>query len=223
MPQIDFGWNAFVVSYKIGMYQNLLNLVNEQMEKDLVELAQEVEKVASQLEDDQRGDDYQDYLVNNYLEREEYQSIFLHAFFAASFAMLEHELVQVCENARRKAESPFSVKDLPRRDHLGSTKKYLKKLGIDFPAGSSVWRKAKEYGKVRNKIMHEGSSLGEDKDLIRFASEHEVLVETSPGIETKEYDLRLTRKFCEMALNDIKKVLIQVNVAYENWARAGTT
>ena len=115
------------------------------------------------------------------------------------------------------------MKDLPRRDHLESAKKYLKKLGVDFPAGSSAWKQAKEYGKVRNKIMHEGSPLGEDEDIIRFANEHGVLVETSPVSGRKEFDLRLTRKFCAMALNDIEKVLIQANVAYENWDRTGTT
>ena len=70
--------------------------------------------------------------------------------------------------------------------------------------------------------MHEGSALGENDGIIPFASENGILVETSSIDGHKEFDLQLTRDFCEKALNDIKKLLIQVNVAYQRWLQERT-
>ena len=222
MPTIDLGWHEFLVSHKIGMYRNLLDLVDQQIEKDLLELAQKVEKAASQLAHDYGQNDYQDYLINEYLEREEYKGIFLHAFFASSFALFEHELMRICEWARREAKSPFSVKDFGRRDYMKHVKEYLKKLGVDFPGGSSEWKQATKYRTIRNKITHEGSALGENDGITCFANENGILVETPSVDGNKESDLRLTREFCGKALNDMKKVLIQVNVAYQQWLQDRT-
>ena len=156
MPTIKHGWHDFIISHKVGMYRNLLDLVERQMENDLEELAQGAEKAASQLEDDHGRYEYQEYLSEEYLEREVYKGILLHAFFASSFALFEHELVRVCEWARREAKSPFSVKDFGRRDYMNDVKKYLKTLGVDFPAGTMEWKQATEYRTIRNKITHEG-------------------------------------------------------------------
>ena len=222
MPTIKLGWHEFIISHKVGTYRNLLDLVDRQIEEDLVELAQEAEKAASQLEDDHGRYEYQDYLSEEYFEREEYKGIFFHAFFASSFALFEHELVRVCEWARRKAKSPFSVKDFGGRNYMEDVKTYLKKLGVDFPAGSLEWKQATDYRTIRNKIMHEGSALGENDGIVPFASENGILVETSSIDGHKEFDLQLTRDFCEKALNDIKKLLIQVNVAYQRWLQERT-
>ena len=96
--------HEFVMSHRVGMYRHLLDLVDRQIEKDLKELTQEAEKASSQLEED---DGHEDYLLDAYLERQEYMGIFLHAFFASSFALFEHELVRVCDRACREAKSPF--------------------------------------------------------------------------------------------------------------------
>ena len=125
-------------------------MVDHQMEKDLLALAQEVEKAARPLEDDHRGDDYQDYLVNNYLEQEENQSISSTPFLLRPSPCWNMSWCGYVNRPVGSGES-LSVKDLPRRDHLESAKKYLKKLGVDFPADSSEWKQAKEYGKLETK------------------------------------------------------------------------
>lgn len=222
MPTIKLGWHEFIISHKVGTYRNLLDLVDRQIEKDLVELAQEAKKAARQLKDDYGRNEYQDHLSEEYLEREEYKGIFLHAFFASSFALFEHELVRVCEWARRETKSPFSVKDFGRRDYMENVKNYLKKLGIEFPAGSSEWKQATKYRTVRNKIMHEGGELGENDGIIPFARDNGILTETLLINGNKEYNLQLTRSFCEQSLNNMQKVLIQINAAYQQWLQERT-
>ena len=222
MPTIKFGWYEFVISHRVSTYRNLLELVDRQLEKDLSELAQEVEKAASELEDDFGRSEYPEYLIEVYLEREEYKGIFLNSFFASSFALFEHELVQVCEWARTTTKNPFSVKDFGGRDHMGNVKRYLKKVGVVFPADTLEWKQATKYRTIRNKVMHEGGMLAENDGIIGFANENGILVETSLIDGDIELRLQLTRSFCEKALNDYRKVLVQVNSAYQQWLQERT-
>lgn len=202
MPTIKSGWYEFVISHRVNAYRNLLELVDRQFEKDLSELAQEVKRAASQLEDDYGGSEYPEYLIEEYLEREEYKGIFLNSIFATSFALFEHELIKVCEWARTTTDNPFSVKDFGGRDHMGNVKRYLKKVGVAFPADTFEWKQATEYRTIRNKVMHEGGMLGENDGIIGFANENGIVVETSLIDGDIELRLQLTRSFCEKALND---------------------
>lgn len=222
MPTIKFGWYEFVISHRVDTYRNLLEVVDRQFEKDLSELTQEVEKAVSELEDDFGRSEYPEYLIEEYLEREEYKGIFLNSFFASSFALFEHELVQVCEWARMATKNPFSVKDFGGRDHMGNVKRYLKKVGVVFPADTLEWKQATEYRTIRNKVMHEGGMLGENDGIISFANENGIVVETSLMDGDTELRLQLTRSFCEKALNDYRKILVQVSSAYRQWLQERT-
>lgn len=223
MPTVNFGWYEFVVSHKVSSYRNLLELVDQQLEGDLAELEQEALKIASQQQEDGLGrDEYREHLYEEYFEREEYKAIFLQALFASSFALFEHELVRVCEWARKETENPFSVKDFGGRDYMENVKKYLKKLGLDFPANTSEWQKATEYRTIRNKIVHQGGALGENDIIIGFARRNGILGETALTDGDKEFHLQLTRAFCDKVLNDFLKVLTEVNSAYEQWLQVRT-
>ncbi len=217
MTTIKFEWNEFVIASKFDVYRKLLDSVVQQMEKDLMELAQRVEGVASQPENDPRRDDYRDYLAEEHLEIEGIEAIFLHAFFASSFALFEHELVRVCERARRETYSQCSVQDLGNRDYMNSAKEYLKKLGMGFPAGTLEWKQATDYRKIRNKIMHAGSGLGEKDDVIPIAKANGILRESSLTYGVKQFELHLTKDFCNRAMMAFRKVLIDVVSAYRQW------
>ena len=220
MPEIKFEWNEFIIASKFDVYRKLLDSVVQQMEKDLVELAQRVERVAIQPENDPGRDDYRDYLAEEYLEIEGIEGIFLHAFFASSFALFEHELMRVCERARRETNSQCSVQDSGNRDYMNSAKEYLKKLGMGFPSGTFEWKQATDYRKIRNKIMHAGSGLGEKDKVIPIAKANGILRESSLIYGEKQYELHLTKDFCNKAMRDFRKVLIDVVSAYQQWKKS---
>ena len=208
----------FFVSYKLDMHRKLLDLVDQQIEKDGLALEQRLEEAVSQ-----RKYDYYEHHIDKRFDLEEYMRIFLDAFFASSFALFKYELVQVCKWAQEVVKTPFSVKDFGRSASMCDVKRYLSRLGVDFPARSSEWKQATDYLKIRNKIMHAGSALGESDSIFPFAKENGILVE-APSIEgNKEFTLQLTREFCEKALDDMKQVLIQVNIAYEKWRTERTS
>ena len=180
MPTIRLEWNEIIITYKFDVYRNLMDLVERQIEEDLAKMAQEAERVASQPEYDPRLDDYRDHLAEEYVEREHHMGIFLNALFASSFALFEHELVRVCEWARREANSQSSVMDLGRRDYMNNAKQYLKKLGMGFPAGSLEWKQATNHRTIRNSIVHAGSRLRKsDTTITSFAKRNGILDETS--------------------------------------------
>ena len=220
--------DEFIVSYNLDKHRNLLNLVDQQIKKDELALTQELEKDTSHIEADLR-DDYYEHLLAQRSDLEEYKRIFLDAFFASSFALFEYELVQVCKWANKAVNRTFSEKDFGRSASMSDVKDYLKKLGVDFPAGSSEWKQATDYRKIRNRIMHAGSALDENDDIFPFAKENGILDE-APSVDWNmpaptnqaaphqpQFTLQLTREFCEKALDDMKQVLIQVNVAYMKW------
>ena len=120
MPRVEFGLYELSISFKMDSYRRLLDSVNQQMDKDLTDLGLEAERAGQAEEGDDSQIDYRDYLSEEYLEREMLKGIFLHSFFASSFALFEHELVRICERARRDAKSPFSVKD------FGGARRYEK-------------------------------------------------------------------------------------------------
>ena len=214
------GWYRlyeFTLRYRISTYRNLLDLIDGQLAKDFQEWERQIEETDYLFEDDDHVQWEVDNITNGFAERERYTAIFLSSFFASSFALLEHELVQVCELARMQTKSPFSVKDFGGRDYMENAKKYLKRLGVKVTADSSEWTHATNYRTIRNKIMHEGGRLGQSDSIVGFAAENGILVDTPLLGEDRELSLCMTREFCRKALNDMETVLLQVGNAYYQW------
>ena len=224
MPRIGFNQdlNELTISLRMETHRNLLDLIDQQMDNDLTSLAQESERTTRQIEEEKNHTymDYRDHLAEQYVEREEFKGIFLNSFFAASFALFEHELVHICDRAQGDVNIPFSVRDLGGRDYMTNAKKYLKKLEVAFPADSDEWSKTTKYREVRNKIMHQGGILAETEGIIGFAKKNDVLVAHELRNGKKLFELRLTRKFCSSALRDMEQLLKKVNTAYLQWHQA---
>ena len=125
--------------------------------------------------------------------------------------------MRVCEFARRAIQFPFSVKDFGARDYMGNAKTYLQKLGVDVPVGSAEWTRVTQYRTIRNKIMHDGGVLGENENIIDFATKNEILIEIPLMGGNREHDLRLSREFCLQALNDMEAVLRKWGTAFQEW------
>ena len=128
-------------SHRIRTHRELLDLVDQRLEVDLRWLEQEEEAFADQLEIEAQLE-FEAYLADRYGERQELKSIFFSSLFVGSFALFEHELVKICERARRESCNPISVKDFGGRDYLENSKRYLRKLGMTLPVGTPEWQQA---------------------------------------------------------------------------------
>ena len=205
------------VTYKMATHRHLLEIVERQLEEDFQTWQRETAEAKIEITGDDHLQWYVDKSIDESLERDVYMGIFLSSLFVSSFAMFEHELMRIYDYVKRDAMTPFSVKDFERRDYMESAKDYLKKLGVVVPADTLEWKQATNYRTIRNKIMHEGGYLGESDGILCFATENEILIEHQVIKGTKEFDLRLTREFCDRVLNDMERVQLQVNAAYRQW------
>ena len=203
-------------SHKIQTHRELLDLVDQRLEEDLVSMEEKEAEMADHM-DPEAIPEYEAYLADRHQERQELKSIFLSSWFVGSFALFEHEMVRICERARRETDNPISVRDFGGRDYLENTKKYLKKMGMALPLDTAGWKEAISYRAIRNKIMHEGSTLGEDDGILKYAQERGIVVTINLGEDLEQHELRLTKEFCDDALTNFNAVLRDMNVAYGSW------
>ena len=218
MPSIGTNFFDILVSGQFDIYRGLLHSVDQQIDRDLIKFGQKMQDSANQDDDEYSQWMYQEFIVDEYVQREEHKGVFLDAIFVALFAFFEHELTRLCDNARNKVNCPWSVTEFGHNNRMGKAKDYLKKLGIDFPADSQAWSAAKKYQTIRNRIVHVGNTLKEEeKDLIDFAKGKEILVEGALPDGSKKFTVQLTSDFCDVAISDVEMVVIEVNRAYWQW------
>ena len=143
----------------------------------------------------------------------QFKNILFNSFFAASFALFEHKLRNICERAQTAMGSPFSMEDIRSGPVLDRAKTYLTKLGVDFPAQDSDWQVIRYYAEIRNKLMHEGGLLPESGSLTEYALSKQIV----SGWNGRE--LLLTRPFCEEAVNNFEGFLLRVHRVFEEFRR----
>ena len=126
----------------------------------------------------------------------------MNSFFSSSFALFEHQMLRICKEAQKHSGSRFSVKDMGGSSPIDQSKKYLERLGLDFPAGGSDWKEIVRYRQIRNLVMHGGGSLPDRGDLLDYVNAKEIAASLGGR------ELELSRAFCEEALNTLNEFLL---------------
>ena len=219
MPRALFKIDRSMVSRKVRRYRDLLELVGTYVDKNLQDWRQETDKIAQGMPSDLERQEFYEFYFDDHNDQEEFIVITMNSLFLASYGLYERELNRFCERAARKAEN----QNARCRRYLKGAKDYLKGLGVKFPANTPEWREIDNYRLIRNKIAHAAGLLDPDKEsddkdkkevkrIIAFARKHGVIAEWG-GVQ----QLELTRAFCENALNDFEKSLLDIHEAYEHW------
>ena len=139
----------------------------------------------------------------------------MNSFFLASFALFENQLMRICRRAQRNCGNSSSVKDLRSPSPTDRAKKYLRKLGVEFPAETSEWQEITKYREIRNKIAHEGGVLPLQGHIADFAKSKQIVTAWGGNL-----NLELTRPFCDDALSRFRRFLLEVHRAYVLWLKA---
>ena len=210
IPPNPWAFDEFWIIDEFVVHRDLLDLLDPQLDSLLRERKQVLIEAAESIEEAVQDELY--FLLYDEEERgERFKNILFNSFFAASFALFEHKLRTICQQAQTAMGSPFSVDDIRPRSILDSTKTYLTRLGVDFPAQDSDWQVIKKYSEIRNKLMHEGGRLPENGELTAYAlSKQIVIVSDRNGRE-----LVLTRSFCEEAVNNLEGFVLRVHRAFK--------
>ena len=195
--------NEFVV------HRDLLDLLDPQLDSLLRERKQVLIEAAESTEVEAVQEEIYGLLYDEDNRGERFKNILFNSFFAASFALFEHKLRNICQLAQTAMGSSFSVDDIGPRSILDSAKMYLTRLGVDFPAQDSDWQVIKNYAGIRNKLMHEGGLLSEGGELTEYALRKQIVSDRNGR------ELVLTRSFCEEAVNNLERFVLRVHRAFQ--------
>lgn len=201
----------YMIRHEFNVYERYLGLLEPHIENILVAWEEAINQEANQIEDSEQRDTFFEAYSDEYHEFTQMNVLLMNSFFCSCFALFEEHLVRICDKAKSKRDCPFSVGDL-KGSLSDRVKKFLRRLDIAIPTDSSEWPEITKYIEIRNKIMHDGALVGRKWDHIDYA-EGKGIVPTG-GIE-----LELTRSFCKEALENYRRFLIMVHIAYEEGVR----
>ena len=203
-----------VISYEWELQSRYLNLLEPYLAKTLQDWDQAIEQQAQQIDDEGERSEFYDFHSDEYHDHLGLRVILMNSFFQASFALFENQLMRICRRAQRNCGSPFSVRDLRSSSPTARAKKYLRKLGVEFPAETPKWQEITKYRQIRNKITHEGGILPPQEQIEDFAKAKQI-VNPSGG----NSNLELTRPFCDEAIKNFEQFMLEVHRAYVLWLK----
>ena len=214
MGKGQLSWPEMLLISEFEAHREFLDLIEGGLRDSLIRKAQDLKAAAKAAENRDEHDELisEMYVYEQESEEGQFMAIVFNSFFAATFALFEHTLFRICKQARRDASYHASVSG---RDRMSSAKRYLIRLGIDFPSHGPEWDEIKLYKEIRNKIMHEGATLPEGKqDLLAYARKKGVVSRWS------ERELELNRPFCEEALENLIQFTLEIHRAHRRWQKA---
>ncbi len=93
-------------------------------------------------------------------------------------------------------------------------------LSFEFPSDAPEWKEIHQYyGKIRNKIVHEGGHLSRrkpsDRNLIDYAKKESIVWKWSMDPKEESLALELTRPYCEKAIDNFERFMIQLADAWD--------
>ena len=212
---VQKGFYHYIITDKMDLYRRCLEHCESLLQDDLEKWERDWLETTNDFEDEYTRNQFDQFVHGEHADRLEFQSIVLSTFFLAAFAMFEHELIGFCRRAKQHSNSQLSMDNFGTRSPTEKAKKYLKSLGVDFPANSPEWSEITRYREIRNGIMHKGGTLRSTDSIAEYASKKDLL---ATGGEFPE--LALTKTFYEEAVNNMGSFLCKVVDAYEAWRKS---
>lgn len=198
---------SWLIQYEWRIYRRFLDSLEGHVSGALRDLDQILEQES---DEDQREflrelneDYYTDYL--------QFKDILLNSSFTASYALFERHLTRLCQRAKLRRKTPFSVNDL-KGSPKERGKAYLTKLGIAFPSNTPEWNAINRYAAIRNKLVHEGGVVEKEWSHFDYAKARGIIEPSEIPPDSKEPPryIKVTRPFCDEACSDFKNFLLKV-------------
>ena len=184
--------------------ESYLSEVTDDWEKD-------IDRQALEIEDEDLRDGFYEFHSEDYHELLEYKAILLNSFFTTSYALFERQLTTICDFAKQRDGTPFSVRDFGTQNYPEKVKEYLEKLKVEFPKDTTEWQRVRIYQGIRNKIMHEGGYVKGSWNYYDAAKNMGTVSGDKEDVYSEQ--LKLTRPMCEEAAHTFERFLVMVRKA----------
>lgn len=210
---INMGLNSF--KNYINELENFLSSQHRELEEEYKQHTKNMDSEEAQYIYEYQYDDQFHYI------REEFPNILHKSFIVSIYSFLEQELNNICLHIEKNSSFKVPNQELRNENGIFNSYKFLKEVAnVNVKPVSSEWEKIKQINKIRNHIVHNGNdildrymnpkSIEEIRknqtlrafEFFRLAEEDKNFTKSrvSPN-ETKKYDIKFTRDFCEEALN----------------------
>ena len=207
-----YAMEHLTVAYEWSRHRSFMNILEPQLEVAFKDWRQVVDRRLRETEDEIEEDFFIDYYNDGIEDFQHHQVILVNSFFTGSWSLFEYQLTKLCDLVKCRSGNPFSVGEFGG-SFTDVAKDYLKKLGVDFPAGNAPeWLRIRKYQEVRNKIIHQGAAVSRKWGHYKWA-EGEEIVNDSGKIPRFE----LTRSFCIEAAGDFEGFLGKVIIEIARW------
>ena len=211
IPRDQWSFYEWILTSEFEVHLDLLDSMDQGLDETLRNVQENLRWAVSSAKDEEEYQEQYAMLNAEEARGEEFESILFNSLFSASFALFEHKLSAICNQAQQVAGNPFSADDIRGRNRIDSARRYLEALGIKFPVQGAEWQGITSYQEIRNKIMHEGAALPESGNLVEYANKHQIASSWSGK------ELELTRSFCKEAVSNLEQFIIKVSRAYNAW------
>lgn len=211
------------VEHEFGNYERLLQSMEESIRSAEENFWSAVHQDAQNIMDAEERNDFLTLHVDVGNEIENLLPLSMNAVFLASVSWFEHRLLLLCDQVQRSHQDPDGVRDL-RRSTLRNAKDYLRRHQVEGPFETSEWQDATRYYEIRNSIAHQGSSLIPQGDTADYAKRKGIVLRQSPILNIVNPNpqtplaLRLTKPFCQEAIETLKLLLYGLFDAVETTA-----
>ena len=218
-----YGVERALTPRRLEVYQKYLESLDPHVEGLLQKFEQFVDAEAQQIQDEWEKAEYYEYRGDEHSELEEFRTILLNSFFAASFALFEHRLVKICQWADKHYRNADSVRAARHFFPMDKAVSRIGETGINFPTESREWKEILNYKTIRNKIMHSGGMIPSKGKTTSYAKENKIVYppgeNNTPGAIPQPLRLELTKEFCDEAIRNFEEMLLNVHMAFEEWIR----
>lgn len=201
---------SWLIQYEWRIYRRFLN----SLEGHVSGILRDIDQMLEREDDEERREFLRERNEDYYTDSLQFKVILLNSFFTASYALFEHHLTRLCQSAKRRRKTPFSVNDL-KGSITERAKAYLTKLEIAFPSDTPEWNGINRYTAIRNKIVHAGGVVSKEWNNFDYAKARGIIEpsEVPPdSLEPPRY-IKVTRKFCDDACDDFMNFLLKVDEA----------
>ena len=206
--------DQLVISSEWGQYRQFLDVMAGKLADFTQDWREELNEKFQQLQEHQKDELY-DFYFNDLHEMQQHETLLMNSFFVASFSLLELQLKRFCDNAQRRLNNRFSASDL-RGSITDRAKSYATKLGVPFPTNTPEWQEIRKYQDIRNEITHAGGYVAPAWRRFSFVKTKK-LVDTSECEHRQLYQLKLTKEFCDEALDNFEQFMLEASRAAARW------
>ena len=182
IPRVDFSQvELWYTDMQVDKLVDFLKVMESQLTKAKTEWKSDMERQAATIKAKHSRNEFLEFQSDQYWAYEEdYPRMLRSSFLVAVCAFVEESVTGRCRMVKKGKQLNLALNDL-HGDVLTKARKYLKDYADVWSSKSErVWQHIREYGKLRNCVVHNGGML-KNRGVNDIASKRELVQDTPRG------------------------------------------